>query len=155
MMRMLHRSNKVFSSTVFAALCFIAGADSTRAQSSYKCEADGKVSYQATPCAGGKVIGAAAQPTAAQKRQAVEEDMRNEQAVKGMAADRKIRERQKTKTGLGEIGTMKATSMEEREGVKINKKKGKAHKAKRSPKASVNKAPKASKPKKSGQSVSR
>jgi hypothetical protein len=146
-------SFKTHTLFLFAALLCI--ASSANAQSSYKCEADGKVTYQATPCVGGKAMDAAAAPSAAQKKQAVEENMRNESAVKDMAADRKMREREKTKAGLGEIGTMKATSMQEREGVKINKKKGKANKAKRAGKAAASKPPKAAKPKKTGQTVSR
>jgi hypothetical protein len=129
------------------ALACVALAFSTQAllaQGAYRCDDNGKVTYQAAPCAGGKLLDQAAKPSADQKGIA-EADAAQERAdAKKMARERAARERSTpAPSGAAGIEGYKTTSMQEREGVVKNKtKRSKAHKKTKATKIMKPKEPK-------------
>lgn len=105
------------------------------AQAAYRCDDNGKVVYQAAPCAGGKAVNAADKPSVDQKTQAQAAAEQERQNSKALARERAARQSSMPKpSGAAGIEGYKTTSMQEREGVVKNKtKRTKAHKK---PKAS-------------------
>jgi hypothetical protein len=116
------------------------------AQAAYRCDDNGKVVYQAAPCAGGKAVNAADKPSVDQKAQAQAAAEQERQDAKALARERAARQSSMPKpSGAAGIEGYKTTSMQEREGVVKNKtKRSKAHKKPKATKIMKPKEPKKS-----------
>jgi hypothetical protein len=138
--------NNALCALMCTALAF--SAQAAFAQGAYRCDDNGKVTYQATPCAGGKAVDAAAKPTADQKAQATANAAQEKIDAQALARERAARERNAPKPGgAAGIDAYKTTSMQEREGVVKNKtSKRKAHHKTKAVKAVKPKPPKKTKP---------
>jgi hypothetical protein len=114
---------------VLACITLVLSTQALWAQAAYRCDDNGKMVYQAAPCASGKAVEGATKPTADQKGMADANAEQERADAKKMAAERAARARNTpSPSGAAGMNTYKTSSMQEREGIVKNKiSKKKAH----------------------------
>lgn len=91
---------------------------------SYRCESDGKVTYQSQPCPGGKALPAVPQPNAQDQREASDAAARDRTQAGQMQRERLAREKAARPAGAGVIGPQPVASAPAHHVKKKKRKKG-------------------------------